>query len=70
VPACQTGHPAPEPATTQSRALTRHPAHSGTEIKLAGAVTCQEAMSAYLDCLMAADTSARHQEDHEVQSAD
>ena len=38
VPACQTSHPASEPATTHSRDLTRHPAHSGTEIKLAGAV--------------------------------
>jgi hypothetical protein len=33
VPACQTGHPIPEPATTRSGALTRHPARSGAEAK-------------------------------------
>ena len=47
VPACQTGHPAPEPATTHSRALTRHPAHPGTEIKLAGAVAGAELQASF-----------------------
>jgi hypothetical protein len=46
VPACQTAHPAPEPATTHSRALTPHPAHPGTEIKLAGAVSALSRHSA------------------------